>query len=1247
MIIPRQKRLLKPVRWLQGLLFLICISALPAAAATISGHVTNDSGTPIEGVCVNANSEPCGRGWAGGTKTDASGAYTIDNLTDGNYYIITDTSCGGTISSFYIDQLWENVTWADDCNQSTPVTTGRTDINFALSLGGRITGTLYESDGTTPIDGNTEQIEVWLQQGDDPCNTNWAGSGFIKPDGTYSIEGVEAGTYYLMTSPFNTLYIREFWGESASVRDCSQAETVTVTAGQSYGGKDFQLEVGGSISGTLYESDGTTPIDGTSNDIQIMAMAGSDPCNLQWVHSGFLNSDGTYIIEGLEQGSYYLQTYTADTRYLPEYWATPTSVEDCSQAQTVTVTTGQDNGNKDFQLEEGQTISGTVTDSNGNPIPGVCVDANTDPCGGGSGRGSSTDTNGHYSITLPAGNSYYISTDIGCADPGYAQYTDEIWEDLPKADGCSDNSQATAVTPGASGSDSINFSLAQGGSITGTVFESDGTTPVDGTIHNIEIFVQSGSDPCNTSGVKSGRIDQDGTYQINGIPEGDYYLEAGYDSDYVPEYWASGASNPDCSRAETVTVTAGATAANKDFQLEQGATITGTLIDSATNNPIDGDANYIEILIRAEKCGSDFIDYAHLEADGSYTLKSISPGTYYLYTSSGSSPYISESWKDGGSVRDCNDSDPITVGSGETFTADFKLEQGVSISGTLFQGDTTNPITNADINIFAYTVTGTDGCDWQSDVASVAVNPDGSYTIGGLEPDTPYYLRTWSGSTNYLEEYWADPASVIDCADAQAITLPPGTNETGKDFHLNEAIVVEGTLYASDGQTPLSGDLVVNVYSGDCTQPEHVTDSDIDQDGKYHITVAEPGDYYLKAEMLFGSTENYIPEYWKEGGSVRDCASATKLTLEAGSTYSGKDFQLEEGGSISGTVFEADGTNPLTGTNICIDVYRNDPCDNTWDRAGGSCIDTANGTYTISGLDSGTYYLYSDVHDGSNYVGEWWADPTSDWQCENAQQVTVKAGETTQDIDFQLAPGGTISGTLLDETTGQPISGQTTMRVQIYGGSSACDDKYLAEEEVDAKGEYSFTNVPDGSFYLKTKTGNSYIDEWLNTTGGDLLCEGAEAVTVTGGSDVPGQDFSLVTGYTISGHVYETDGTTPIDNQGRFLRVQVLQGDCDNLTWIASTGVSETDGSFQTPALPDGTYYLRFKEAGDDESDDLHQREWWADPLSVPRCPGAGTIEIIGADVADKDFQIDLKKKFPWDLLLPAIISNKNTLRRR
>jgi len=141
-------------------------------AGKITGRITNTSQAPIEEALVlavdtsNMNEEYIP------TKTDSNGNYIINYLRTGTYTIFV--TADGYVS---------------DSETGVSVTAGQTTSNKNFTLGtsgGTISGTVYESDGTTPIEGAIVE-----------CNSegkSW-GSTMTNSNGRYSLTLLQAGTY--------------------------------------------------------------------------------------------------------------------------------------------------------------------------------------------------------------------------------------------------------------------------------------------------------------------------------------------------------------------------------------------------------------------------------------------------------------------------------------------------------------------------------------------------------------------------------------------------------------------------------------------------------------------------------------------------------------------------------------------------------------------------------------------------------------------------------------------------------------------------------------------------------------------------------------------------------------------------------------------------------------------------------------------------------------------------------------------
>ena len=193
--------------------------------------------------------------------------------------------------------------------------------------------------------------------------------------------------------------------------------------------------------------------------------------------------DGSYQI-ALSAGVYFV-LFRGDGQHLGEWYD---NAEDPSLATGVAVATGAVVTGIDAQLTEHGTISGTVTDANGDPVEGIQVSAGD--------FSSSTASDGSYLITGLFPGSYTVTfRDVD--DRGYAA---EFYDDA------NNEGSATAVEVGAGEAVvGIDAQLEEGGSISGRVTDESGD-PLAG----ITAMVGGWHDQRAVTGA-------DGSYQIRGL----------------------------------------------------------------------------------------------------------------------------------------------------------------------------------------------------------------------------------------------------------------------------------------------------------------------------------------------------------------------------------------------------------------------------------------------------------------------------------------------------------------------------------------------------------------------------------------------------------------------------------------------------------------------------------------------------------------------------------------------------------
>ncbi len=223
---------------------------------------------------------------------------------------------------------------------------------------------------------------------------------------------------------------------------------------------------------------------------------------------------------------------------------------------------------------------------------------------------------------------------------------------------------------------------------------------------------------------------------------------------------------------------------------------------------------------------------------------------------------------------------------------------------------------------------------------------------------------------------------------------------TGNSAEERADASISGTVYESNGDTPISGGGYVDIYNGDPCKFNYLGATPISaSDGTYQFNTLPPGTYYLQTYAY----EPYLTEWWASPNSMPLCGNAQPIVLASGDALTNMNFQLDPGAIITGTVFESDGTTPVADGGR-IYAYSGDPCTSGLIQWGRINVDT--GAYSINGLGTGEYYIQAQAY--GDYLGVWWAEPKSALSCENAQAISVVAGNTLTGKDFQVAQKATL-----------------------------------------------------------------------------------------------------------------------------------------------------------------------------------------------------------------------------------------------
>jgi hypothetical protein len=223
----------------------------------------------------------------------------------------------------------------------------------------------------------------------------------------------------------------------------------------------------------------------------------------------------------------------------------------------------------------------------------------------------------------------------------------------------------------------------------------------------------------------------------------------------------------------------------------------------------------------------------------------------------------------------------------------------------------------------------------------------------------------------------------------------------------------------------------------------------------------------------------------------------------------GINFVFGTGLTVSGKITNA--ANVGAG-GIDVAVCQDDP-----QNCGAGTITAADGTYTVPGLTSGTYYAMAIGESPRNYRNTWYAGASS--TTDPGAATTFAVSTNTSGINIKLASGLTVSGTVTDGAN--PISG---VFVDIGGNGSGSGT-------TDAQGHYTVGGLGPGSasMFVRPPFTSNYMPGFVI---GGTVAEGFDSEPFDVSGDVTGQDVTLVSGNSISGHISGLTAAARVDAAG-------------------------------------------------------------------------------------------------------------------
>ncbi len=682
------------------------------------------------------------------------------------------------------------------------------------------------------------------------------------------------------------------------------------------------------------------------------------------------------------------------------------------------------------------------------------------------------------------------------------------------------------------------------GSITGRIADS-----VTGTgIPWANISAHDASTGLYVGGSSS---DASGNYQITGLVSGSYKLRFTA-ADYI-EQWYSGKA--DQASSDSVIVTALSETAGITVTMVRSARITGIVTDSITGTGIQG-----AFVVAFHAISGAWSGYGFADSSGAYTISGLATGSYKLRFSA--SGYI-DRWS--GDTPDQNGAALIAViAPNVTSGVNAVLAMGGRISGTVTGSDTGAGLPWMNVAVYR-AATG-------QQIAYGYTDSSGAYTFSGLASGS--YRLQFYGGDGYIGQWYSNKEQFSTANDI-VVTAPNITG--GINVTMIKGGAISGTVVDELTGTPVQN---TEVTTYDAVSGIYVNTTYTDSSGNYSIAGLKSGNYKLKFQAL-----TYQPQ-WFNGAAHQ--TAATAVSVNAPNTTPGTNAALSRGATITGTI-----TDSVSGAAIA-NVYLYAVNVSTGEPFGSATTDSA-GTYSITGLPSGTYRLRISPPSNSNYSAKWYGSQDS-YLC--ADTVTVTAPGITTGINDQLSPTGTISGRVTDVATGLGVS-----PLSVYLQNISTGMLMVLNFTSDSSGSYTITGAPDGSYYL------------IYNSPGYISQTSVSPVTITAAGTVTGADMALSRGAAISGTF--TDISSGVGIGG------VLVDAIDTTTrTVAGSAITSSDGTYSITGLPNGTYAVYYDGRNSDGS---YATGWKTAPLSGP----AATADATGISVSSSESSVITGTTFP------------------
>ena len=405
--------------------------------------------------------------------------------------------------------------------------------------------------------------------------------------------------------------------------------------------------------------------------------------------------------------------------------------------------------------------------------------------------------------------------------------------------------------------------------------------------------------------------------------------------------------------------------------------------------------------------------------------------------------------------------------------------------------------------------------------------------------------------------------------------LVPGNNSSSASITVKHRL--SGKVYYDanesssfdNGEDPFK-DITVELIGADGSV---VATTKTDADGNYSFTGLDAGTYTVKVTKAGDIAELTQTE---DPDGTKDNASGA-ITLNADNPVrENVNFGYIKKHAISGNVYLDQNRDKTKNTG---DIDLSGVTVKLLDKDGnvvGTTTTDANGNYSFTGLNDGTYTVQVDKT-GPLADKEQTEDPSGKTDSRSQAITFTRTDPDVTNVNFGYADNYSIHGLVYrdgdrNETHGATEKGYANQTVELRDK----DGKVVATTTTDENGAYSFEKLPAGDYTVKVVKDGALTDTDQTGDPDSKLDNASEPITLDEKNPTKGDvDFGYVPNNTIKGTVYRDDNRDKTINgdEPGLERVSVQLLDEDGT--LLQTLDTAADGSYAFQHLKDGTYTVK------------------------------------------------------------------------